>query len=291
MQWGAVFLVTLFAVLGSVYCIASAVATWKEARRRVPVTVHAAGKRRLALRDLGVHAFELVLALVFVGGAAFVAIDTARTQNAAWWNALKSPPLVGKEWAPRHLDGPNGSHLVIHYAAEGEQGPVVFVDSTSQPIGDRELRELVARFPQTRDLLLGRTQITDSGLRELDGCQTLEALSLQCVPITDRGLRFLAPLSNLAFLDLSGTSISDGALKRLANFPNLEELRLCDTSITDTGLACLHQHPNLRVLALSGTHVTDQGIARLRKALPHLTIERKGKIQPRAGEICLVNRP
>ncbi len=291
MQWGAVFLVTLFAVLGSVYCIASAVATWKEARRRVPVTVHAAGKRRHALRDLGVHGVELVLALVFVGGAAFVAIDTARTQKAAWWNALESPPLVGEEWAPKHLDGPNGSHLVVHYAEEGEQGPVVFVDSTSQPIGDRELRELVARFPEARDLLLGRTQVTDSGLRELDGCRHLEALSLQCVPITDRGLQFLASLSNLAFLDLSGTSISDDALKRMMDFPNLEELRLCDTSITDAGLACLRQHPTLRVLALSGTKVTDQGIARLRTTLPHLAIERTEKLQPRTGEICLVNRP
>ena len=291
MEWVAVLLVTLFAVFGSVYCIASAVAAWKEARRQAPVTVASSTKRRHALRNLGAHAVEFVLALVFVGGAAFVAIDTARTQKAAWWNALESPPLVGQEWAPRHLDGPNGSHLVVHYAAKGEQGPVVFVDSTSQPIGDCELRELVARFPEARDVLLGRTQVTDAGLQELNGCRHLEALSLQNLPITEHGLESLTGHTTLTFLDLSGTNVSDEALKRLAGFPGLEELRLCDTSISDAGLAHLHGLPHLRVLALSETNVTDQGISRLRADRPELAIERKGKTLPRTGEICLVDRP
>lgn len=292
-EWVAVLLVSMFAVLGSIYCVLSISAAWKEARSAREQSGTFAGdsaKGTRVLTNLAVLGVELGLAAVFVVGAVFVAFHTAQNQGAAWWQASEAKDRCENCLAERFFAGPNGSRLVVHFADSLPNRPVVFVDSTSQPIGDGDLAELADQFPEVRDLLLGRTQLTDAGLSELRRFRHLESLSLQRIPITDQGLRQLAVPRDLTFLDLSSTNISDQGLKSLAAFPKLEELRLCDTRISDAGLAHLRQHRNLRLLALTQTAVTEQGIARLQRALPTCTIEEKTASARQTAQVCTVDR-
>ena len=276
MEWIAVLLVLLFAVLGSMYCFWSISAAWRETRSANENASHAnldgATKGRVLTRFL-IFGAEFSLAVAFVVAAAFVAFETARTQGAVWWNSwdiLSRQQEVSSTYA-----GPNGSRLIVHFARPLENRSVEFVDSTCQPIGDRDLAEVVDRFPGLKDLLLGRTDITDAGLVELQRCRNLESLSLQGLPITGRGLKHLATHRDLVFLDLSGTRVTDADLEFLTCFPNLEELRLCDTPVSDAGLAHLGQHDNLAFVALTGTDVTNEGVSHLQQALPDCVIERK----------------
>ncbi len=291
MEWVAVLLVPIFAVLGSIYCLWSIVAGWREARSASAESSHSkqgSAKQTRALRDFLVVGAEVGLAMAFVVGAVFVAFRTAHTQGAVWWQTSETNVRCENCLAERFFPGPNNSQLVVHFADSLPNRPVVFVDSTCQPIGDGDLAELADSFPDTRDLLLGQTQLTDAGLPQLRRFRHLDSLSLQGLPITDRGLKHLAVQRDLTFLDLSATSISDEGLKSLAKLPRLEELRLCDTQISDAGLAHLRRHQNLTLLALTDTAVTKQGMAELQKALPACTIEQKTVVSDR--EVCKLGK-
>lgn len=280
MEWVAVLLVPVFAVLGSIYCFWTIRSGWKAALARSADGENGSNRSR-SMADVGV---ELALAVTFVVGAVFVAFQIARTQGAAWWQASEANVRCENCLAERFFQGPNDSRLVIHFADSLGNRPVVFVDSTCQPIGDADLAELARQFPETQDLLLGRTQITDAGISQLRRFKHLDSLSLQALPITDRGLQRLTECCDLTFLDLTATSITDEGLKSLTRLPKLEELRLCSTQVSDAGLAQLCRHRNLRLLAVTDTAVTEQGIARLQEALPDCTIERK--LGPAVKPVC-----
>jgi len=276
MEWVAVLLVSLFAVFGSIYCLWSMGVAWKNhcsADQSGAQSDRDRTTKRRTLTGLLALGAELGLTATFVLAAGFVTFKTARTHGSVWWKSLQinsqHKTVSGTYY------GPNGSRLIVHYADPSKKSSVEFVDSTCQPIGDEELVNVVEQFPRVRDLLLGRTSITNAGLAKLQACRNLESLSLQGLPITARGLQHLVVHHGLLFLDLSGTDISDGDLKILVSFPNLEELRLCDTRISDEGLAHLHQCQHLTSLALTKTNVTTQGISKLQQALPGCKIERK----------------
>lgn len=284
MEWVAVLLVPIFAVLGSIYCLWIIWAGWKEARSARAELLQAEQgfvNRSRALADILVVTAELGLAAAFVIGAVLVASETVHPQVAAWRQATEANVRCKNCLDERFFHGPNDSRLVVHFADALPNRPVVFVDSTCQPIGDGDLAELAKRFPATRDLLLGRTRLTDAGLPELRRFKHLDSLSLQGLPITDRGLKHLALQRDLTFLDVSATSVSDEGLKFLIGLPRLEELRLCSTQVSDAGLVHLRGHQNLKLLALTDTAVTKQGIAELQKALPACTIEQKTVVYSR----------
>ncbi len=105
-----------------------------------------------------------------------------------------------------------------------------------------------ADFEKVTDLKLDRTQITDSGLKELTNMRNLTEIGLQDTKITDSGLKELTKLQKLTTLGLSDTKITDEGLKEVAK---LQELAL---------------------LTLRGPQVTKAGVAELKKALPNCRI-------------------
>ena len=287
MDWVAVFLISIFALFGSAYSLWSIFTAWREAqkvRKDLSQSNRGLKQNMRTAASLITLAVELGLAVVFVVAACFVSFDTARTQGAVWWRSLETDSK--HERVSKVYQGPNDSQLIVHYAHPPEDHRVVFIDSTYQPIGDADLAEVIGQFPETRDLLLGRTHVTDAGLAHLRRCRNLDSLSLQGLPITDRGLSHLLVHRGLTFLDLSATNISDAGIGSLAAFEGLEELRLCNTRISDAGLAHLQQHKHLKLLALTDTSVTKEGIALLKKALPNCMIERKPRVVVSAAQIC-----
>ncbi|MEX2264322.1 MAG: hypothetical protein WD696_20375 [Bryobacteraceae bacterium] len=130
-------------------------------------------------------------------------------------------------------------------------------------IGDRDLAHL-ANMKSLQELNLGRTRVTDAGLKSLGGLRALKVLLLDETALTDRGLEHLPSFPALEKLDLAHTRITDAGLKSLKCLPMLRELSLYGTGIGDRGLASLRRLRSLRNLNLGLTGITGHGLRYLK---------------------------
>lgn len=127
------------------------------------------------------------------------------------------------------------------------------------------------KLPRIYELHLSWNKgITDAGLAELKGLDSLFHLDLSGTNITDAGLVHLKGLKSLGDLDLTSTKITDAGLVHLAAFTKLGSLSLSRTRVTDAGLLHLVGMRNLRGLHLGETPVTLGAIKQLQKQLPDL---------------------
>jgi hypothetical protein len=122
---------------------------------------------------------------------------------------------------------------------------------------------------------LRETKVTDAGLKDLAGLQSLQVLRLSFTPVTDAGLKELAGLKSLQVLSLHSTSVTDAGLKELAGFKSLQAMDLGGTKVTDEGLKELARLKSLDSLYLRDTKVTDAGVKELRQSLPGCRIYRE----------------
>ena len=83
--------------------------------------------------------------------------------------------------------------------------------------------------------------------------EALRMLDLSGTQVTDEGLKKVEGLKGLETLDISNTDITDKGLKHLEKLPNLRDLRIGDTKVTNEGLADLVASlPRLDVLNVAG---------------------------------------
>ena len=129
-------------------------------------------------------------------------------------------------------------------------------------VRDRDLSALNKNIP-LRQLVLGHTQVTNTGFLQLGEQPHVKWLDLTATRINEQGMVKLEQWVSLERISLEGTRITDLLVSRLARLPNLLELDLSGTPITDESLKELNRLTKLRVLWLTGTQITDAG-------LPHL---------------------
>ncbi len=134
-------------------------------------------------------------------------------------------------------------------------------------------------FPKLRILFFNEVtpiynpQVTDEGLKIVQGLTQLEVLGLSNTNITDAGLKYVKNLSRLQTLRLANTKITDAGLVNLKELTDLQFLDLESTRITDTGLEQLQGLYALKEIRLFNTKVGGDGVRNLQKALPKLKIE------------------
>ena len=129
-------------------------------------------------------------------------------------------------------------------------------------ITSQGVKELVAMFPELRELHLAETDIRDWSIEELASLQKLEILNLKRTPITLEEGPGLSQLKNLKSVNLEGALISNHGVAQLANLTKLEEVNLTRTWIGDGTLGELEKLPSLNQVDLEGTRV---GFAALRR--------------------------
>jgi hypothetical protein len=123
------------------------------------------------------------------------------------------------------------------------------------------------------DLNLVGERVQDSQLELLSPLdEQLAVLNLGRTKVTDDGLKALEGLKNLRKLHLENTHIGDAGLAHIKNLTTLEYLNLYGTQVTDSGLAELEGLKNLKSLYLWQTKVTPEGVEKLKKALPNCQI-------------------
>jgi hypothetical protein len=115
-----------------------------------------------------------------------------------------------------------------------------------------------------RNLSLGRTAVTDAGMKHLAGCTRLEWLDLSLTNVGDQGLAEIANCRQLKQLFLEGTKVSDASLPWIGQLKELEELDLSALRIGDEALSALANLRKLRVLYLTNSPVSDACLVHLR---------------------------
>ena len=138
---------------------------------------------------------------------------------------------------------------------------------------DTELAH-VGELSGGKEFFLNGLEVSDAGVKHLQGMTDLESLGLHGARVTDDGLKHLEGLVSLKDLSLTHTRITDAGLVHLKGLVNLEVLTLSRLQVTDEGLVHLKGLTGLRVLCLYDTQVTDEGVNRLRTALPDCKIYR-----------------
>lgn len=123
--------------------------------------------------------------------------------------------------------------------------------------------------------------VTDADLQLLMPLKTqLLWLNLGRTTVTNEGLKIIAQLSSLRQLHLGYTSVNDDGLKQLASLAQLRYLNLVGTPITDKGLAHLVALKKLQKIFLYQTQVTAGGIKDLATRVPALKIDTGGYALP-----------
>jgi hypothetical protein len=104
---------------------------------------------------------------------------------------------------------------------------------------DEKLAALTPFKDQVAQLDLGRTSITDAGLKTIGGLTRLVHLDLRQTKVTDAGLESLTGLKNLRTLNLYGTEITDAGVKSLSAIKTLKTVYLWGSKVTPAGAKVL----------------------------------------------------
>jgi len=175
----------------------------------------------------------------------------------------------------------------FEFDARESTNPITELYLTSTAASDSELA-LLKSWTSLRVLDLSGTNITDAGLRDLQGLTALESLYLGLTKIRGEELEVVAKLPRLELLDLSKTQVSDATIANLRGLRSLHVLSLIDDSITDEGMKTLAALTNLRRLDLTGTQITDAGLVHLQglTRLEHLNLYGTYVTKPKVAELC-----
>ena len=154
-------------------------------------------------------------------------------------------------------------------------------------VTDDDLRSLQP-LTKLRQLSLGRTQVTNEGLKTLKShVGRLEWLDVAFTPLSDDGWRTFQEAIKLRQLFLEQTAITDDTLAQIAACKELEELDLSHTKITDTGLTHLTQLKKLKQLYLTGCSISDAAIPSLKSLKQLETLDLSDTQVTTAGQMML----
>lgn len=133
--------------------------------------------------------------------------------------------------------------LILPVGNETNYLSVSFVNAAS--VTDADLALLLPLKKQLLWLNLGRTRITDEGLKVIAQLPALRQLHLSNTMISDEGIQHLTPLAELNYLNLVGINLTDVGLTHLAKMKKLKNIFVYQTEVTADGLKNLaSQLPN-----------------------------------------------
>jgi len=130
--------------------------------------------------------------------------------------------------------------LVIPVGSESNYLSVSFVNARLAT--DKELALLLPLKDQLLWLNLGRTRITDEGLKIVGQLTNLTRLSLDYTGIQDSGLEKLVTLAKLNSLNLVGTTVGDQGIAYLSQLKKLKRIYLYQTKVTHIGIQNLSRN-------------------------------------------------
>jgi Leucine-rich repeat (LRR) protein len=127
------------------------------------------------------------------------------------------------------------------------------------------------QLPALEDVSFWNLPLDDSALEHLSGC-SWKKIAVGRTRITDAGLKHLESMPNLMELNLSQLRITNAGAETLSHFPSLKILNLSQTDINDQGLSSLGRIPSLQQLDVKGCDITDKAVSAFREQKPNCRI-------------------
>lgn len=193
----------------------------------------------------------------------------------SWKGNMEGAPAEAVAAAAKEAK-PRGHDLFYAKLGEGLK-PAAEADIAKAKAGGAQVSLLKFDSPLLRaDFLTGVSKCDDTKLDALTPIKDhLAQLDLGRTVITDAGLKKVAQLTRLASLDLRQTKITDAGLEALTALKNLQSINLFGTEITDAGLKHLASIKSLKSVTVFQTKATPAGAAELQKALPGAVVTLK----------------
>lgn len=134
--------------------------------------------------------------------------------------------------------------------------------------------QALSQLPQLRSVFLWDAPwVSDEKLRTLSSMWQLTELYLEGEQITNAGLKHLDGLPHLWSLILDGTSISDAGIGRLTTIPRLKLLSFKGTLVEGTGFESFASHRQRRMsIYLESAPVHDDGVNVIARCFPKLKL-------------------
>jgi len=162
------------------------------------------------------------------------------------------------------LLGSNVSNAGLAYLKDMVQLELLDLNECEQisDVGVKHLQGLT----RLRNLSLWGPQITDKGLAYLSKFTDLSALTIRKCDVTDRGFEVLSRMRKLKELDLAFTDAGDGALDSMASVNVISKLKLRASGVTPNGIAShIFKFANLTLLDLGETNMNDAAMTAIGK--------------------------
>lgn len=151
------------------------------------------------------------------------------------------------------------------------QGRIVSVALNDRHVRPAALQSLAA-LPHVERVSLSRSNLPAGHFGNFSKMRNLRSLSLLDTPTSDSDVAQLQGCASLEVLSLDGTEITNEALHPLASLKNLQLLTLARTAIDDRVVDALAQLQGVREIDLRATNVTADGIERIRASHPDCEI-------------------
>lgn len=135
---------------------------------------------------------------------------------------------------------------VMPISAEDDRLKVNVVNAAKE-FGDDQLATLAPVAEQILWLDVGRSQISDEGLKTIGQMANLERLHLENTGVTDEGIAHLGGLTRLEYLNLYGTGVTDSIFDTLANSRDLRKLYLWQTQVDPAEARAFQRSMSLEV--------------------------------------------
>ena len=161
--------------------------------------------------------------------------------NSILSQSARKPLIPAKEVQPANesdiADLRAKGILVIPVGAGTNYLAVNFVNARDAT--DNDLSMLLPIKNQLLWLNVGRTKITDEGLKTISQLSNITQLNIERTNIRDEGLAHLTTLAQLTQLNIIGNEITDEGLNHLSKLPGLEKVYLYQTKVTAEGVRAL----------------------------------------------------
>ena len=152
--------------------------------------------------------------------------------------ATIAPTVIARDEKVLALEKELGTPIL--QVAQNDAGLTFNVINVADKFDDATLAKLEPIADRFADLNLGRSKITDAGLKSLTGMTNLQRLRHENTAITDAGIDSLLTLTKLEYLNLYGTKITDAGLAKLEKLTNLKNLYAWQTGATKPAAEALH---------------------------------------------------
>lgn len=168
-----------------------------------------------------------------------------------------------------HLDGKPADPTV--FTQIGSKCPKLLTLTTrNNNTGDFAF-EAISQCKTLKYLDVSGTKITDEGLGQLEGHQTLETLCVENAPLNGSCFAKLAKLKSLRILALNHTHVDDNDIAKLADSASIEMLFIAGTEVTDAIIPHLARMKSLNSISFGQTKVSAEGRRQLRELRPEIS--------------------